>query len=87
MTVAEELRNRGNCRYKLRGVRVAVDGTGESLWVSHTYWDGQRQLVVVLDDGTKLPAERCHLRSRWPVACCLPERRNEWNSVGRKWYR
>jgi len=87
MTVAEELLNRRKCRYKLKGVLVAVDDRGPSQAVDSTFWDKDSRLVVILEGGEQLPAERCHLRSPWPVACCQPARRNEWNSSGRRWVR
>ena len=86
MTVAEELQNRHRCRYKLKGVLVAADGNGAGLPVCHTYWDAASHLIVVLENGDRLPAERCHLRSKWPVACCPPRKHNEWNSTGRRWH-
>src|SRR5579884_799378 len=79
MTVADELSNRNNCRYRLSGVMVAVDGSGPGLPVSRTCWDKSGRLVLVLEDGQQVGANRCHLRSQWPVACCRPKRRNEWN--------
>jgi hypothetical protein len=85
-TVFDELKNRGNCRYRLRGVLVSVDGTEPAVPVAHTYWEANSQLMVALENGLKVPAERCHLRSQWPIACCTPRRHNQWNSVGRKWY-
>jgi len=79
MTVAEELANRRNCRYKLAGVLVAVDGVGEPVPVAHTHWNEHSKLIVTLQDGRDLAPERCHLRSFWPVACCRPGRWNPWN--------
>jgi hypothetical protein len=80
MTVAEELANRNKCRHKLGGVLVAVDGIAAVQAVRSSYWGKDSRLVVVLDGGGELPADRCHLRSKWPVACCAPKRENEWNS-------
>jgi hypothetical protein len=80
MTVAEELLNRNKCRYRLAGVLVAVDGRQGVQSVTSCFWDQTNNLVVVLADGNKVPASRCHLRSRWPVACCPPASENEWNS-------
>jgi hypothetical protein len=36
--------------------------------------------LVVLADNQELPASRCHLRSKRPMACCQPTCENEWNS-------
>ena len=85
MTVDEELRNRGYCRLRLAGVLVAVDGEGASVPVDGSHWDPDGCLVLKLPGGFEVDADRCHLRSRWPVACRPPRRRNEWNSAGEKW--
>ncbi len=85
MTIAEELKNRNDCRYRLAGVLVAVDGDGLTVPVSSTRWAQDSGLVVVFADGSEVTADRCHLRSPWPIACCRPKRRNEWNSKGKKW--
>jgi len=74
MTVPEELANRNKCRYRLGGVVVAVDGTQHMQVVRSSHWDKDSRLVVVIDDGGKVPADRCQLRSKWPVACCPPAR-------------
>jgi hypothetical protein len=81
MTVAKEFVNRRKCRYRLAGVLIAVDGRGDPIPVAHTYWGKDSQLVVVLEGGWELPPERCHLRSVWPIACCQPKKRNEWNTA------
>jgi hypothetical protein len=80
MTLAEELANRNNCRNRLGGVLVSVDGTGPAREVRGSFWDKTTHLMVILADGEKVPADRCHLRSKWPVACCPPASENEWNS-------
>ena len=85
MTVAEELENRSHCRLRLLGVLVAVDGDGVPVPIEGSRWDQDQCLVLKLPGGFEADADRCHLRSKWPVACRAPRRRNEWNSAGGKW--
>ena len=87
MTVAEELMNRRKCCFKLQGVLVAVDGKGPEIAVRSSRWGKDSRLIVTLKNGQHLPAERCELRSKWPIACCRPGKMNEWNSTGRKWHK
>jgi hypothetical protein len=49
MTVAEELLNRRNCRYRLAGVLIAVDGRGVPVPVAHTYWGKDSKLGGILE--------------------------------------
>lgn len=84
MTVAQELENRRRCRFKLAGVLVAVDGRGEPVPVESTAWDRDSRLLVTLADGRKLHAERLHLRSFWPIACCRPDVKNVFNGRSRR---
>ncbi len=87
MTVADELKNRG-CRNGLTGVLVQVPGRDAPMAIHSTEWAEPGRLVVTLIDNTDHPPESCVLRSKWPVTCCTPSKRNEWNSgaKGKGWY-
>jgi hypothetical protein len=90
MTVQEELDNRRNCRQGLRGVMVAIDDQDKLglIAIDHTYWQAaHKPLMVALANGHHVCATRLYLRSKWPVQCCPPRRRNEFNSVKGKLYR
>ena len=86
MSVAEELTNRRKCRFKLKGVLVAVDDKGPEIAAS-TMWGKDSHLIVTLENGQQMSSERCELGSKWPIACCQPGKMNEWNSTGRKWHK
>lgn len=83
ITVADEVKNR-ECRNGLRGVHVAIDGKGPSIAIAHSYWEDPEKLIVVLEGERAFRPERLHLRSKWPVHCCRPRFKNEWNSNGSK---
>lgn len=73
MKAAEEFANRNNCRNRVGGVLVPMDGRGLAQAVKSWFWDEASSLIVVLTDGDKNPANRCHLRSKWPVSCFPPD--------------
>lgn len=90
-TVAEELKNRNKCRYRLKGVRLRHVPTGREFVASGSGWEAEGKLAVFGPDdpggAESFRPEECEIISPWPVACCPPAKRNEWNSVGGKWVR
>jgi hypothetical protein len=74
IVLADELANRRNCRFGLKGVAVSTTPAGPTTPIDHTRWDAHTRLVVVLDDAerTEAIADELYLRSRWPWRCCRP---------------
>jgi hypothetical protein len=88
MTVADELLNRRDCRYRIRGVRI--EHGGRAYLVAESRWAADSELAValvpadvtagVMPPAREVAAGECILAGYRSVACRRPSRWHEHNS-------